>query len=108
MADSDRRFYTHVVTDGILSLSSSFNSSITVGNGTSLTVTARGYSTLRTPASNFDLNNALIIPAIIHNITFCQLDNLHVATVVPSNLKLLVFLSKIFRSVVCDFSLFLQ
>ena len=48
-----------------LSLSSSFPSSIVVGNGATLPVVGTGYSTLPSP---FHLNNVLVAPDIIKNL----------------------------------------
>jgi hypothetical protein len=55
--------------DGILLSRSPTNvSAITVGNGATLPITARGHSVLHTPLSNFNLNNVLIVPSIIRNL----------------------------------------
>jgi hypothetical protein len=55
--------------DGILlQLLPYSNSSIIVGNGTNIPVTARGHSILSTNASNFALNNILVVPSIIRNL----------------------------------------
>jgi hypothetical protein len=60
-------------TDGILlQCLPSSNSSIIVGNGTSIPVTARGHSILSTNASNFALNNILVVPSIILNLLSVQ------------------------------------
>jgi hypothetical protein len=55
--------------DGILlSCSPASHVFISVGNGSHIPVTSRGRSILTTPASNFALNNVLIVPSIIRNL----------------------------------------
>ena len=55
--------------EGILfSRTPSPHSSIVVGNGTSIPVTSRGQSFLPTIASNFVLNNVLVVPSIVRNL----------------------------------------
>jgi histone deacetylase 1/2 len=43
-------------------------SSILIGNGTSILVTSHGHSVLPTTASNFALNNVLVVPSIVQNL----------------------------------------
>jgi len=55
--------------DGILlSRSPASHVSISVGNGSHIPVTSRGHSVLATAASNFALNNVLIVPSIVRNL----------------------------------------
>jgi hypothetical protein len=52
----------------LLSRASPLQSSIVVGNGTHIHVTSRGQYVLHTAASEFTLNNVLVVPAIVRNL----------------------------------------
>ena len=52
----------------LLSRTPSLHSSIVVGNGTHIPVISRGQSFLPTTASNFVLNNVLVVPSIVRNL----------------------------------------
>jgi hypothetical protein len=54
--------------DGILRRRPTPISSILVGNGTSIPVTSHGHFVLPTTASNFALNNVLVVPSIVQNL----------------------------------------
>jgi len=52
----------------LVSCSPASHVSISVGNGSHISVMSRGHSILTTPASKFALNNVLIVPSIVRNL----------------------------------------
>ena len=66
--DSGASTHMHSSDGILLSRSPASHVSISVGNGSHIPVTSRGHSVLATAASNFALNNVLIVPSIVRNL----------------------------------------
>ena len=66
--DSGASTHMHSSDGILLSRSPASHVSISVGNGSHIPVTSRGHSILPTAASNFALNNVLIVPSIVRNL----------------------------------------
>jgi len=69
MGDGLRRLHPHALLGWYTSHSlTCFACLFSVGNGSHIPVTSRGHSVLPTAASNFALNNVLIVPSIVRNL----------------------------------------
>jgi len=66
--DTSATTHMHSSEGILLSRTPLLHSSIVVGNGTHIPVTSRGQSFLPTTASNFVLNNVLVVPSIVCNL----------------------------------------